>query len=285
MISDALRGGHMQASEQVATARPERETKKSGTQCIHRSMGVLRLLAGSPPDGVKLVDIAAAMDLSHPTAHRILKALEEEGVVDRVRGTRRYTIGSEAVWLGLPAAARFPIATAAAPTLDQLSKAVGDSVFLAVRSRNDSVYVDRRFGSYPIQATRLSLGARRPLGVSVAGRAIMSFLSSAKVEAILDENETHYAHYRLNRETVVEDVRKGRETGYLLAGSLTNGERRVLSAPVLDLVGSPVAAVSIIASTHRLPRERIERLAPILKSAVREISDCLAQSGRQRQAC
>lgn len=258
--------------------------KKSGTQCIHRSMGILRLLAGSPPDGVKLTDIAAALDLSHPTAHRILKALEEEGVVDRVRGTRRYTIGSEAAWLGLPAAQRFPIASVAAPALDRLSELVGDSVFLAVRSRNDSVYVDRRIGTYPIQATRLSLGARRPLGVSVASRAIMGFMSKSKLVPILDENEPFYARFRLSRSQVEEDILKARQYGYLTAGSLVNRERRVLSAPILDMVGSPVAAVSIIASTHRLPQDRIDRIGPILKATVREISQSLAESGRVRQA-
>lgn len=259
--------------------------KKSGTQCIHRSMGVLRLLAGSPPDGVKLTDIAAALDLSHPTAHRILKALEEEGVVDRVRGSRRYTIGSEAIWLGLPAAQRFPIASIAGPTLDRLCETVGDSVFLAVRSRNDSVYVDRRIGTYPIQATRLSLGARRPLGVSVAGRAMMGFLSKSKIGAILDENEQSYSNFRLSREKVMEDLSLAKSCGYLLAGSLVNRERRVLSAPVLDIVGSPVAAISIIASSHRLPQARIERVVPQLKAAVKEISDSLIQNGRKQSYC
>ncbi|NVO25565.1 IclR family transcriptional regulator [Donghicola mangrovi] len=259
--------------------------RKSGTQCIHRSLGVLRLLAGSPPEGVKLTDIANALDLSHPTAHRILKALEEEGVVDRVRGSRRYTIGSEAIWLGLPAAQRFPIASIAGPALDRLCETVGDSIFLAVRSRNDSVYVDRRIGSYPIQATRLSLGARRPLGVSVAGRAMMGFLSKAKVDAILDENEGAYSKFKLSRDKVAEDLGLARERGYLLSGSLVNRERRVLSAPVLDIVGSPVAAVSIIASVHRLPAERIDRVVPQLKAAVREIGDSLIQNGRKQIAC
>ena len=260
----------------------EGEARKSGTQCIHRSMGVLRLLAGSSPDGVKLTEIAAALELSHPTAHRILKALEEEGVVDRVRGTRRYTIGSEAAWLGLPAAQRFPIASVAAPMLDKLCDSVEDSVFLAVRSRNDSVYVDRRIGSYPIQSTRLSLGARRPLGVSVAGRAILGFLQPDKRSSILAENEPLFGRYHLSRNRVEEDIETTRKNGYLLAGSMINRERRVLSAPILDMVGNPVAAVSIIASVNRLPNDRIARIAPLLKSTVREISQSLAESGRVR---
>lgn len=258
--------------------------RETGAQCIHRSLGVMRLLAGSSAEGVKLVDIAAALGLSHPTAHRILKALEEEGVVERVRGSRRYTIGPEAVWLGLPAAHRFPIANVAASALDQLCEAVGDSVFLAVPSRNDSVYVDRRIGSYPIQASRLSLGARRPLGVSVAGRAIMAFLPERRAAGILAENEERYADFHITSDKIRSDIAKARGQGYLLDSSLTNGERRVLSVPVFDMVGAPVAAISIIASQPRLVKDRAERLLPKLKSAASAISERLMENNMLAKA-
>ncbi|WP_180899749.1 IclR family transcriptional regulator [Martelella soudanensis] len=246
---------------------------------------MLRLLAGSPPDGVKLVDIAAELGLPHPTAHRILKALEEEGVVERVRGTRRYTIGSEAAWLGLPAANRFPISQAAAPALDRLCEAVGDSVFLAVRSRNDSVYVDRRIGSYPVQARRLTLGARRPLGVSIASRAIMAYLPKEKTADILMENERRYVDYRLTPDRIIEDLATARSQGFLLASSLTNIERRVLSVPVFDIVGAPVAAISVIASMQRLQNDRVERILPKLKLAASAISERLLESNTLARAC
>lgn len=270
------------ATKAKADAEHGDDLRKNGTQCIHRSMGILRLLAGAPADGMKLIDIAAALELPHPTAHRILKALEEEGIVSRVRSTRRYIIGAEAAWLGLPAVQRFPIASISAPTLDRLSDSVGDSVFLAVRSLYDSVYVDRRFGSYPIQATRLSLGARRPLGVTVASRAMMGFMGTAKTQDILARNRSLYSIYRLDEETVIEDAARARKQGWLFAGSLTNRERAVLSAPILDLVGAPIAAISVIGSLNRLRSTRIERIAPMLKAAVREISENLLSSNAQQ---
>lgn len=247
----------------------------AGAQCVHRSLGVMRLLAGSPPEGLRLVDIAAKLDLSHPTAHRILKALEEEGVVERVRGSRRYTIGAEALWLGISAANRFPIASAAAPELDRLAQLAGDSVFLTVPSQNDAVYAGRRFGSFPVQTTALSIGTRRPLGVTVAGRTIMAYLPQRRLQEVIDTNSPRYADFRCSPEMVADSAGQARAQGFLCANSLTAPKKRVLAVPVLDIVGKPVAALSVIAHESRLPGSRLSGLVAELKAAASEISERL----------
>lgn len=257
--------------------RPKKRRDESGTQCIHRSLGVLRLLASSARDGLKLVDIASALDLSHPTAHRILKALEEEGVVERVLGSRRYTVGAEAAWLGLAATERFPITAVAAPVLDQLSAAIRDSVFLAVPSHNDSVYADRRVGTHPVKVTTLSVGARRPLGVSVAGRAMMAYMPDRKIDAVLTENSSRYQPYRMTPELVQKSFEDARRQGFLCADSVTARDRRAISVPVLNMAGNPVAAISVIAPISRLPEGRLPQIVPSLRAAAQEIARSLVQ--------
>jgi len=252
--------------------RPRTRREETGTQSIQRSLGVLRLLAGSSRQGLKLVDIAAALDLSHPTAHRILHALEMEGVVERVQGTRRYTIGAEAAWLGLAAAERFPITAVAAPVLDALSASIRDSVFLAVPSVNDSVYADRRFGTYPVQVTTLAVGARRPLGVSVAGRAMMAYMAERKIETLLSDNGPRFAPYNVTSETILGSIQTARRQGYLCADSITARDRRAIAVPVLNMAGAPLAAISVIAPQSRLPEGRLPQIVPMLRAAAQEIS-------------
>ncbi|GGO38453.1 transcriptional regulator [Gemmobacter aquaticus] len=250
-------------------------SETSGTQCIHRSFAVVRMLASGSAEGEKLVDIAATLNLSHPTAHRILKALETEGIVERARGSRRYQLGSEAAWLGLAAFNRFPITRLASPVLDRLVETVGDSVFLSVPSHNDSVYADRRFGAYPVQARRVAVGARRPLGVSVAGRTIMAYMKPERLEAVLRENADRYGDWRCTESQILCGAEGAREQGFLCSDSVVNSERRVLAVPVRDIVGHPVAAISVIAARPRLGGERISRLVPLLREAARDISTAL----------
>ena len=175
----------------------------------------------APRSGMRLVDIAHGARLHHSTTHRILRALEQEGIVERLVNSRRYTIGSEVVWLGLGASSRFPIATAAARALDQLSEQVGDTVFLSVHSGNNSICADRRIGSYPIQVLSIAIGSRRPLGVSQGGRVILAFLPPRVAQQVIAENANRYARHDLTPGAVFENMNAARAQGYLCSDGVT----------------------------------------------------------------
>jgi len=252
----------------------------TGTQCIRRSFGIMRMLAGGDWEGEKLVDIAGALNLSHPTAHRILKALEQEGIVERANGSQRYRLGAEAAWLGVAPFNRCPITRISAPALEELARMTGDSVFLSVPSHNDAVYVERRFGSFPIQSRRIRLGARRPMGVSLGGRAMMAWLVEDRVRTILQGNAERYGAWNCSEDMVLEGIGRVRSQGFVSGESLVNPDRRVVAVPVRDLVGRSVAAISLIAPLPRLGPDRVERLLPAMRKAARDISDALHKQRR-----
>ncbi|MDS9469900.1 IclR family transcriptional regulator [Paracoccus sp. MBLB3053] len=251
----------------------------TGTQCIQRSFAIVRLLAGGDCDGEKLVDIAGSLKLSHPTAHRILKALEQEGIVERASGTQRYRLAAETAWLGVAPFNRCPITRLAVPTLEDLASRTGDSIFLSVPSHNDSVYADRRFGNFPLQAQRIKVGARRPLGVSIGGRVMLAFLGDERLANTLRDNAERFADWRCPEAAVVDGVEAARSQGYLSQDSLVDPTRHVLAVPVRDVVGRAVGAISIIAPISRLRGERATRLLPLLRAGAREVGQAL---GRQR---
>lgn len=250
----------------------------AGTQAIHRSLRILRMLASSPAQGETIANISTHLGLTHPTTYRIIKALEREGVIQQVNGKRHYTIGSELVWLGLGASPREPIARAAGPALQQLSQEVGDSVFLAVRSGFDSVYVDRLLGSYPVQEVELCIGSRRPLGVNVAGRAILGFLPESTVQSIMTANTARYSAFSSSADMILRDAALARDQGYIWNDSLTAPDRRVLAAPILDISGAAVAAVCVIARQYRLPESRIDLIVPSLLEAAQLASSNLIET-------
>jgi DNA-binding IclR family transcriptional regulator len=265
-------------SEQSAPRRREAD----GTQSIHRALRVVRLLANSAASGMRLVEIAHGVRLHHSTTHRILRALEQEGIVERLLNSRRYTIGSEVVWLGLGASSRFPIANAAAPALDRLSEQVGDAVFLSVRSGNDSICADRRIGSYPIQVLSIAIGSRRPLGVSQGGRVILAFLPERIAQEVIAANVTRYSRYEITPRILVENMNTARTRGYICSDGVTVKGTRVIAVPVLDVAGMAVAAISVIAIRHRLPANRVPAVVESLKVAAKEISQVLPMTAANR---
>ncbi|WP_305809184.1 helix-turn-helix domain-containing protein, partial [Staphylococcus epidermidis] len=64
-----------------------------GAQTVSRAVRALQIVAAQAPEGVRLVDVARELALQRPTAHRLLKALTIEGLLQQDDRSRRYTLG------------------------------------------------------------------------------------------------------------------------------------------------------------------------------------------------
>src|ERR1700752_1747224 len=125
-----------------------REEPRPGAQAIRRALAVLRILAAGRETGLPLNDVVQATGLTRPTVHRIVHVLIEEGIVERHEKTGRYAIGGQVPELALARPRPSPLLVAAAPSLRRASVEIGDTLFLTVRTGNDTLCVDRRIGAY-----------------------------------------------------------------------------------------------------------------------------------------
>lgn len=158
---------------------------RDGTQSIRRAMAVLKTLAASQGTGISLLEITERTGLSRPTAHRILKTLISGGFTEQKPRSHRYMIGEEVPLLALARPQRPALLDASEAILDRVARKVGDTAFLTIRTGNDTLCLSRRLGQYPIQVLVIEVGARRPLGVSTAGLAILSCLESEDASRII----------------------------------------------------------------------------------------------------
>ena len=130
---------------------------------------------------------------TRPTVHRIVHVLIEEGIVERHEQDRLLRDRRP----GARARAGASVALASCWSRQttcsrQLRRELGDTLFLTVRTGNDTLCVDRRIGSYPIQVLSIEVGARRPLGVSSAGVAILAAMPAQEARKIVAANETRF---------------------------------------------------------------------------------------------
>src|SRR6478672_10688861 len=161
-------------------------TPPGGAQTITRAIRALKLIAGRAPEGMRLVDLAQELQLERPTAHRLLKALMNEGMLVRDTATRQYTLGSLVFELGLASTHQFNLDELCSPVLERLAQRSGDTSFLFVRSGNDAVCLNRVQGTYPIQTPAVPVGSRQPLGVNAGGLALLSCVPELEVTRVLD---------------------------------------------------------------------------------------------------
>lgn len=232
---------------------------------------ILRVM--STPQPLRLADIANASGVNKATALRLLDTLIGEGFVVRDTATKRYALGEEAIALGIAMQGRDHIRDRARPALLRLAALSGDTLLLSTRSGIDSVCIDREFGSFPIRASYLELGMRRPLGVGAGSLALLAWLPDDEVAAVLGLVEpTLKARYpRISRALLKTEVDNARQRGYALLLDVVVDQMGGIAVPVRGSDGKPLAAISLAALSSRIST-RLPLLVPALQQAAAELS-------------
>jgi hypothetical protein len=111
---------------------------RSGNQSIARASRLLRCFVDSP-DGLTLAELSKRTDLHPSTAHRMMTALVEGGLI--AKGDRdRYRPGIALLALGASATVAVGI-DAAVPFLENLAEETGESANLAVKDIDCAVVI------------------------------------------------------------------------------------------------------------------------------------------------
>jgi len=248
---------------------------RKGAQSLRRALAVLRVLAAGRETGLPLSEVVAATGLTRPTAHRIVHVLMEEGIVERNARSKRFAIGQQVPELALARQSRSRLIVAAEPYLAQLSREVGDTVFLTIRTGLDSLCVARWIGTYPIQVLSIEVGARRPLGVSSAGVAILAALPSAEARQIVSRNQVRFGAYRMTPAMALQLIAEARQRGYGIHHIGLVPGTKAISATIRETDGRPIAAITIAAIRSRLGPRREAEVGEILTDTVRSLEKIL----------
>ena len=246
--------------------------KTAGAQSIRKALAILRVLAVGRDQGLRLGDIVRETGFNRPTAHRILSALAEEGLVQQNAETRRYAIGHDLWLLALARRSRFPLCDLADPHLKQVCKLSGDTTLLAIPTGPDLLCVDRKLGSFPVQILALDPGGRRPLGVGAASHAILAHCAADEVEAVLAANAHRYKAFRMSGSLIREAIGKAREQGYSLNERGIIAGTKALAVAILDPAGLPVGGICVAAIARRMTPARVEELVEVMTAEARKIT-------------
>lgn len=170
-----------------------------GSKTIDRVGAILRALEAGPEEGLTSGQIAAATQFDKATAYRALISLSRIGLLDRDVESRRFRLGAYLFSLGAVAARRFSVLGHARQVVSAIATETGDTAFLSVRNKFDSVCIDCATGSYPIRAQTLTVGESVPLGVSTAGVAMLSTMSEDEVRHAIQFNAIAIAKFKTVR--------------------------------------------------------------------------------------
>ena len=247
---------------------------------LGRAAALLRAVASHEPAGASTSELARAVGLARPTAHRLLASMQGDGMVDR-ESTGRWLLGPELYLLGSAAAARYDVTALAQPVVRRLALETEESAFFSARRGNETVCLIREDGSFPIRSHVLHEGLRLPLGVASAGIVILAFLPSAEVDRYLGEHDLSSTFGEDHgSDAVRERLSETRRTGYALNPGLLVQGSWGLGAAVFDAAQSPRWALSLTGIEQRFGPSRRRELGSVLLRAAHETSMMIQRQGQ-----
>jgi DNA-binding IclR family transcriptional regulator len=236
----------------------DREKKPDGTQAIRRAAAILTHIARGPENGVSLRDVAEAMDLSRSTAHRILRCLLDEKLIEHGDDARRYVIGSLTFELGLAATSRQHEVMRWRSAVDALSKQTGATVYLMGRSGNECVCLYKAEASSVVRVIPVEVGQRRPLGVGAGATALLASTTDGDLERVLNAIAPYLDRYpAITVERIRRNVEAARKTGLAESRGLVVEGVYGLGLAVPAKHGPPMLALSLAAHQSAATDERI----------------------------
>lgn len=233
-----------------------------GAQSFSRSMAVLQLVADHGA-GPTVADLMETAGLTRPTLYRILASLEAEGLI-RQGADKRYRLGSRLIGLAHSALAQQDIRSLAREPLSALRDETGETVHLAVRTRDEMVYVEK-VESAELVRMASTVGTRVPFHTSSVGKAFLAALPEDDAEALIGRLDLSPVTGSSVTDPDILRARIAAARGLGYSSDEEENETGIVcfGAAIRD-GGGPVASVSVSVPTFRLKADRGVYWRPLL---------------------
>ena len=237
-----------------------------------KAVAILEAMANARrPLGVS--ELGVLLGLPKPTAHRIVRMLESEGLLQREPGNRRYVPGARMVQLGLGMVAAAMLRAPRHAILEALSQKIGETCNFGVMTGSHVVYLDRVEAAWPF-GLRFESGSRVPLHCTSMGKLFLSQLPAQRRSLLLRS----ITLYRYTETTIVDPERLETELKNIRATQVSIDNQEFLAGvvcvavPVCDPSGQPVAAIAVSAPLARMSMQQGLQQVPSLQAAAKQLS-------------
>src|SRR6476661_1012974 len=260
---------------------PSRGQQPAKTFPTVKAVAILEAMATTRrPLGVS--ELGALLGLPKPTAHRIVRMLESEGLLQREPGSRRFVPGARMVQLGLGIVAASMLSGPRHAILEALSQKIGETCNFGVMTGSHVIYLDRVESAWPF-GLRFEPGSRVPLHCTSMGKLFLSQLPEKK-RALLVRSIPLY-RYTENTFTDVAKLEAELESIRKTEISIDNQEFLAgvvcVAVPVRSAGGQRVAALAISAPLARMSLGQGLRRFAVVQATAGRLKAPVDESGQE----
>jgi len=237
-------------------------------QSVERAAAILRLLADED-EPLPLAQIASALDLAKPTAHGILRTLEDVGFVEQDVPNGPYRVAGDLFHLGR--SERLDpneLRSRAMNWTDALAARTGESARVATFHRGRAEvahHVFRADGGTQVLVT----GSVVPLHASALGKVLLAYYPGAARGLFRQELPALTGRTITERVALQRELAGIRDVGW--AGSVGEVDPTVagIAAPIRDRGGYVVAVVGIEGGIERVCDDRLRPRTALVTQVIR----------------
>ena len=221
-------------------------------------------------------EISKKLGFSQSKTYRLVRTLTKYGLLQEDNGTARYSLGLNALRIGLLAQQNFNLSAIARPFMKELSLLTKETVLLTAVNGTKGIVLERVESEEPIRYSLFQPGASIPLHAGASSKILMAYLPEEEWGRII-KNES-LKRYTQNTITDVNyltaHLREIREKGYAFSDQEVDRDVRAVAVPVLNGLGELVAGLSVAGPAYRISKKRI----PLLRSLVTQFAKGIVAS-------
>jgi len=243
-------------------------------RAVVRAAQLLEILRTSD-GGAGLQELVDRSGLAKPSIFRMMRTLEQIGLVERVPGQERYRLGVRCLEFGQAYLEQIDLRREALPVMERLLAEFNETVHLGVLDdRLRVVYLEKLDSAHAVGIMMSRVGRTAPSYCTALGKALLAAHDGDPVALLADRGELQ----RYTRNTLCDidqlrtELARIRTRGYSLDLEEHEQGVRCVATVIPGADGRSAAALSIAGPAQRMPKELLEgELAEAAIAAAREI--------------
>jgi DNA-binding IclR family transcriptional regulator len=245
-------------------------------QSVERAFLILDFLRENGA-GMGITHIASAVDLNTTTTHRLLRTLIYLDVVQQDPNNRIYKLAPKILLYGKAVLDSYDFIKVAHPILGELSKTVGETVFMGIHDNFELVYIDHVDSQDQVLRMTPQIGRRQPLHCTSLGKVLLSFFEPKLLQEYFSicELTQRTKNTITNPGVLKEELDNIRLQGFALDLEETEIGIRCVAAPIWRGGDQVVAAVSVSGPATRM---EMKGLATSLRENVQLTSEKISET-------
>ena len=234
---------------------------------VRNAVRVLRAFSSRRRD-YGVTELARTLGLTTSTVHRLLRTLAAEHLVEQDPVTGRYRLGLAVYDLVAASSPGYDLSEAVLPPMTMLRNATGETCQLSVLDGREVVYVERLQSMHSLRMF-LDVGRRNWAHSTSTGKVLLAHLDPVTLDRTLDgwQLPAQTAHTVTDPAVLRKQLTQIRHQGYAHNVDESEIGATSIGAPVRDVSGQVVAAVSVVGPSPRMDQDLVAIRTAVVEAA------------------